>query len=126
MKLSTLFTFNAIVSLLFGLTFILVPETAMSFYGATLSPGEVLIARLFGGTLLGISVLTWSARNAGDSDARKAIILSRFVCETLGFIAALIGQLAGAVNALGWSTVAIYFVFALAFGYFQFMKPSTS
>ena len=125
MKLSTLFTGNAIVSALFGLTFVSVPETAMSFYGATLSPGGALVARLFGAVLLGIAVLTWFARNAGESEARKAIILSRFVCETAGFIVALFGQLAGAVNALGWSTVAIYLLFALGFGYFQFMKPST-
>ena len=126
MILSTLFTLNAIVSALFGITFVFIAETAMSFYGATLSPGGALIARLFGGVLLGIAVLTWSARNAGDSEARKAIILSRFVCESTGFIVALLGQLAGAVNALGWSTVAIYLLFALGYGYFQFMKPGTS
>jgi hypothetical protein len=126
MKLSTLFTANAIVSALFGLTFVLVPGTAMSFYGVTLSPGGLFIARLFGGVLIGVAVLTWSARNAGDSEARKAIVLSRFVCETVGFIVALLGQLAGVVNALGWSTVAIYLVFALGFGYFQFMKPGSS
>lgn len=126
MKLSTLFTANAIVSTLFGLTFVLVPETAMSFYGVTLSPGGALVARLFGAVLLGVAVLTWFARNAGESEALKAIILSRFFCETLGFIVALLGQLAGVVNALGWSTVAIYLFFALGFGYFQFMKPSSS
>jgi len=126
MKLSTLFTANAIVSAIFGLTFVSVPGTAMSFYGITLSPGGILIARLFGAVLLGVAVLTWSARNAGESEARKAIILSRFVCETLGFIVALLGQLAGVVNALGWSTVAIYLLFALGFGYFQFIKPSAS
>jgi len=103
-----------------------VPEIAMSFYGATLSPGRVLIARFLGAVLLGISVLTWFARNAGESKARKAIILSRFVCETAGFIVALLGQLAAVVNALGWSTVAIYLLFALSFGYFQFINPSTS
>ena len=126
MKLSTLFTINAIVSAMFGLTFVFVPEIAMSFYGATLSPGGTLIARLFGAVLLGVAVLTWSARNAEESEARKAIVLSRFFCETTGFIVALLGQLAGAVNALGWSTVAIYLFFALGYGYFQFMKPSTS
>ena len=126
MKLSTLFTLNAIVSTMFGLTFVFVPETAMSFYGATLSPGGALIARLFGAVLLGVAVLTWFVRNAGESEARKAVIISRFFCETFGFIVALFGQLAGAVNALGWSTVAIYLVFALGYGYFQFMKPSTT
>ncbi len=37
MKLSTLLSIDAIVSAVFGLTFVLVPETVMSFYGVTLS-----------------------------------------------------------------------------------------
>jgi hypothetical protein len=125
-KLSTLFTIFAVVSAIFGLTFVFVPELAMSFYGVAISPGGALVARLFGAALLGYAVLTWFARNAGDSDARKAIILALFVGETVGFIVALLGQLAGVVNALGWSTVAIYLLLALGFGYFQFIKPSTT
>ena len=126
MKLSTLFTISAIVTALFGLTFVLVPEASISLYGVTLSPGGALVARLFGAALLGYAVLTWFARNAGESEARKAIILAMVISETIGFIVALLGQLAGVVNALGWSTVAIYLLLALGFGYFQFMKPSTT
>ena len=126
MKLSTLFTINAIVAFLFGLTFVLVPGTAMSFYGITLSLGGIIVAQLFGACLLGYAVLTWSARNAGESEARNAIVLAMFLSETIGFIVALLGQLSGAVNSLGWSTVLLYLVLALGFGYFQFMKPSTS
>ena len=126
MKLSTLFTINAIVAFLFGLTFVLVPGTAMSFYGITLSLGGIIVAQLFGASLLGYAVLTWSARNAGESEARNAIVLAMVLSETIGFIVALLGQLSGAVNGLGWSTVLIYLVLALGFGYFQFMKPSTS
>jgi hypothetical protein len=41
-----------------------------------------------------------------------------------GFVIALIAQIGGAVNALGWLTVAIYLLLAIAFGYFVFTaKP---
>jgi len=126
MKLSTIFTINAIIAAIFGLTFVFVPETAIANYGATLSPSGVLVARLYGAALLCFAVLTWFARNAGDSEARKAIILALFVGDAVGFIVALLGQLSGVVNALGWSTVAIYLLLALGFGYFQFIKPSAS
>jgi len=43
-----------------------------------------------------------------------------------GFVVALINQLSGLVNALGWSTVALYLLFALGYGYFQFKKPDTA
>ena len=125
MKLSMLFTINTIVAGVFGLAFVLVAATLMSLYGVTLSPGGLLVARLFGAALFGYAVLTWFARNARDSDARQAIVLALFIGHAMGFIVALLGQLSGAVNTLGWSTVVIYLLLALGFGYFQFLKPSS-
>ena len=126
MKLSALFIVYAVISAIFGLTFVFAPEASLALYGATLSPGGILIVRLFGAALLELAVLSWFARNAGDSEARKAIILALFVGEAVGFVVALFGQLSGVVNALGWSTVAVYLLLALGFAYFQFMKPSTA
>ncbi len=126
MKLTTLFIVYAVVSAAFGLAFVFVPETSLALYGITLGPGGILIARLFGAALLEFALLSWLARNAGDSEARKAIILAIFVGEAVGFIVALFGQLSGVVNALGWSTVAVYLLLALGFGYFPFMKPKTA
>lgn len=125
MKLSILFTINTIVAGVFGLAFVLVAATLMSLYGVTLSPGGLLVARLFGAALLGYAVLTWFAKNAKDSEARQAIVLALFIGYAMGFIVALLGQLSGAVNTLGWSTVVIYLLLALGFGYFQFLKPSS-
>ena len=126
MKLSTMFIIYAAISAIFGLAFVFVPETSLALYGITLSPGGILIARLFGAALLEFALLSWLARNAGDSEARKAIILAVFIGEAVGFIVVVLGQLSGEVNALGWSTVAVYLLLALGFGYFQFMKPSTA
>ena len=64
------------------------------------------------------------ARNAEASQARKAIVLALSIGYGIGFIVALIGQLGGVVNTLGWLTVAIYLLLALGFGYFQFTKSS--
>ncbi len=83
------------------------------------------VAQLFGVSLVGFAFLTWLAKNATDSDARKAIVLALFVSDSVGFIVALIGQLEGVVNSLGWSTVAIYLLLALGFGYFQFARPAS-
>jgi hypothetical protein len=126
MKLTTLFIVYAVVSAAFGLAFVFVPETSLALYGITLSPGGVPIARLFGAALLEFALLSWFARKSGDSEARQAIVLAIFVGEALGFVVALFGQLSGVVNALGWSTVAVYLVLAMGFGYFQFMKPNTA
>jgi hypothetical protein len=121
-----MFIIYAAISAIFGLAFVLMPEASLALYGITLGPGGVLIARLFGAALLEFALLSWLARNAGDSEARKAIILAVVIGEAVGFIVALLGQLSGEVNALGWSTVAVYLLLALGFGYFQFMKPGAA
>ena len=123
MKLSTLMIINAVVAAAFGVAFVLVPSQVVSLYGIE-DASEILIyvGRLLGAALIGFAVLTLSARNASDSDARRAIVLALLISDGIGFIVALMGQLAEVVNSLGWSTVAIYLVLALGWGYFQFVK----
>jgi hypothetical protein len=126
MKLSTWLTIAAVVAVVFGLAFVLVTGPLLSFYGITLDKAGTLVAQLFGASLLGFAVLNWFARGVTDREARQAILLANLASDTVGFVMALIGQLAGVANALGWSTVALYLLLALGFAYFQFMKPSTA
>ncbi len=123
MKLSTMMIINAVVAAVFGVAFVLVPSQLVSLYGIE-DASEILlyVGQLLGAAFIGFAVLTWSARNANDSSARRAIVLALLVSDGVGFIVALIGQLADVVNSLGWSTVAIYLLLALGFGYFQFVK----
>jgi hypothetical protein len=126
MKLSTWLTIAAVVAVVFGLAFVLVTGPLLSFYGITLDKAGTLVAQLFGAALIGFAVLNWFARGVTDREARQAILLANLASDAVGFVMALISQLAGVANALGWSTVALYLLLALGFAYFQFMKPSTA
>ena len=129
MKLGTLMLVTAIVAGLFGIGFVLAPAQVLAPYGVEANAQMEQLGGLFGATLILLAVLTWSARNAPDSPARQAIVLGIFVGEAIGFVVSLMGQLEGVMNALGWSTVAIYAFFTLAYGYFQFLakpEPPTS
>ena len=122
MKLGTLMTINSIVAAVFGIAFIFVPVRILSQYGVVADAQFAMVAQLFGAALFGYGVLTWAGRNAAASEARAAIVLGLFVGDAIGFIVALIAQLRGVVNSLGWSTVVIYLLLAIGFGYFQFSK----
>jgi hypothetical protein len=124
MKLGVLFTVNAIVSMAFGLAFVFVPAEVLAFYGVTLTPGTAVVARLFGAALVGYGVVGWLARNAPHSEALRAIVTGYFFGSTVGCVVALHGVLSGATNALGWSTLAIYALFAVGFGVFHFRKTA--
>lgn len=126
MKLKTLMIINAIVAIVFGVTFVIVPAHVYSLYDITADEQLIYMGRLFGGTLIAFSLLTWIARNATESDARRAIVYALFTADCIGFVVTLIGQINKVVNALGWSTVVIYLLLALGFGYFQFFKATPS
>ena len=119
-----LMTVNAIFALLFGLGFLLAPESLLSAYGATPDAELVQMARFFGSAMLGYALLTWFARATAESEARKAIVLSLILSFAVGFIVALQGQISGVVNAFGWFTVALYLFFVLGYGYLQFVKKT--
>ena len=126
MKLKTLMIINSVVAIVFGVLFVIVPAQAYSCYNITADEQLIYMGRLFGSALIGFAMLTWIARNAADSDARKAILYALFTADCIGFVVALIGQISNVVNVLGWSTVVIYLLLALGFGYFQFFKATPS
>ncbi len=125
MKIKTLMVISAVITAVFGLAFVIIPERFLLLYGTPDPAPLKYLGQLFGAALIAFAVLAWSARNSPDNEARKAIVLSLFIGDAIGFVAALIGQLGGAVNELGWSTVAIYFILAIGFGYFHFTKSGS-
>jgi hypothetical protein len=121
MKISGFLIIKAIISLVFGIGFVLIPSTVMSMYGVTLDAGGNLVGQFAGAALIGIGLICWFARQA-DKLALRSITQSLFIGDTIGFIVALIGQLGGVMNGLGWITVAIWLFLALGLGYFRFLS----
>jgi NAD/NADP transhydrogenase beta subunit len=126
MKLSNLLVINAIVALVYGISFVLVPATVLSLYGMTQGPSAALAGQFFGVALIAIGLLTWFTRNITDSDTQRAFILALLISDVIGVIVAVLGTVSGVMSAVGWSAVGIYLLLSLGFAYFQFMKPSAS
>jgi hypothetical protein len=116
MKLKILFIITAICAVVFGVAFLIIPTELYSLYAVDSTEGLNYMGQLFGAALIGLGLIAWFARNATDSDARKAIVLSFFIADGIGFIVALIGQLNSIVGPLGWLTVAIYLLLTIGFG----------
>ena len=123
MKFQTLMIIKAVVCLALGVPILLMPDFMYSVFGVTLGPGGAVPAREYGAALIGTLMITWFARNAQASDARWAIALGYCVYDAIGFVVALLATLAGVMNLLGWSVVAIYLFFAVGFGYFLVNRP---
>jgi len=117
---------NAIVAAVFGLGFVFMPGQVTSWYSAETGATMEYLAQLLGAALLAFAVLTWFARNVPNSEARRAILLAMFVGDGFGFVIALIAQLGGIQTTLGWSTVAIYLLLGLGWGYFRFVAKESA
>jgi hypothetical protein len=118
MKFQTLMIIKAIVCLCLGVPILLATVFTYSLFGASLNSGGVFAAREYGASLIGNLLLTWFARNAVESEARRAITLALCVYDAIGFVVTLIAQLTGVLGVLGWFAVVIYLFFTLGFGYF--------
>jgi hypothetical protein len=116
--LRVLLTLEALADLAYGLILLIAPVPFLALYGPAPDATGTFVARFLGGALVGWGVLVWLARDLADEAARRAVVLALFVSSFLGFLAALLDQLSGRPNALGWTTVVFTAFFALGFGYF--------
>ena len=122
MKFKTLMIIKAIVCLCFGPLMLFLPGRLLNLLGTSFGPGAALTAREYGASLIGNFLLTWLARNAEESIARRAIIWNLFIYDAIGFVVTLIIQLSGGLNVLGWAIVVVYLFFAVGFGYLLLPK----
>ena len=123
MSFKLLMIIKALVCLTFGVLMLAVPFQLLSLFGATLSDGGMFTAREYGAALFGNLFLCWFAKNSGESEARKAIIIALFVYDFIGFVATTITASAGVLNPLGWFVVFVYLFFTIGFGYYLVKPP---
>ena len=118
MKFKTLMILKAAVCLGFGPLLLFVPGQLLNLLGTSFGPGAALTAREYGAALIGNLLLTWLARYAEDSIARRAIIWNLFIYDGIALIATVLILLSVGLNVLGWGIAAVYLFFTIGFGYF--------
>jgi hypothetical protein len=119
---------NTVLAFGFGIAFVIAAEPTMAMYATegapALTPAGLVMANLLGAAFIGFGVVSLQARDAGDSVARRAIALGFVVGNVIAAVMTVLGINAGAANALGWSTVAIYLLLAAGFGMTGLAKSS--
>lgn len=118
MKLNTLFIITGILGLFFGIVLLLFPGGFAEFYGGALSDSGKFNSQLQGAAYLGFAFLLLFATKAKENKALMAIVTGLSVHFVIGFVISLKWQLAGIVNAWGWSTVAIFGLLSIGYLYY--------
>jgi FtsH-binding integral membrane protein len=115
MRLNTVLLVGGLLALVFGLGFLLLPETLLPFYGVEPGPATVLMSRFFGAALVQLGTALYLVRDTREPGTQRGLALAGVVGSFVGLAVALMGQLSGLVNATGWSTVVIYGGLLLAY-----------
>jgi hypothetical protein len=124
MNLRNLYLVNTVVSLGFALGFLLMSSFLLGLFGMDNTADARTLGQLVAVELVVGGLITLLARDVTDSKATTAINTGNFVAGLIGTVIALLATLSGVMGWFGWVVTAVYLFIAVAFGYFQFVKPS--
>jgi hypothetical protein len=105
----------------FGIGWLLVPDALGRYW--KMAPGENLnyLGHRYGALLIGLGVTVWLGRNALNTQARRALMISAFVSLLLTTALSLYGALALGLNA--WAPFAVELTLTAGMAWVLFMKP---
>ena len=114
--LKNLFLFHFIVAIVFGLTYLLIPETFASIVQWPLR--ETFPYRLLGAALLGFGVSSWLAFKNQLWESVKIVVIMEIVWCGLGTLVMLWGMFTQGLPAIGWLNTVLMAFFTVTFGYY--------
>jgi len=123
MSYKLMFTLSALVDVVFGVGFMVVPTLALKQFGMDEYVSTKLILQFFGTGLLTVGLLAWFARNIADANLQKGMAWGFFVGTLAGLLFSIIGTATGAIRILGWLTIVLYGAFGFGYGFMLFLKP---
>jgi hypothetical protein len=123
MKLGNLYLLSTVVAFIFALGLLLGPATVLQLFSLSTGNTEKLLAQLIGASLAGFGLISWFARGFTDPSAQDGAAISLFVFNLIAFVVSVLAVFSNVWRSAGWIAVIIFFLFALGFGYFQFVGP---
>lgn len=117
-------TLACVISLPYGLAFLIDPSAPAHLYGAGSVDRHLLqLGRYFGAEILMYAAAAWAARGA-SGEAQRGAAAGLAAATACGLVVTLHGLSAGALNALGWSSAALYAAFTLCWLRLALLPPT--
>jgi len=116
-------TIAAVLAILYGIGFVLIPAKMGELYGVQPEPHAILNVQYFGSALLAWGVILWFARDL-DWAAVRGVLIGSVVGDAVGGLLSVWGISQGLVNAFGWTSVVIYVLLLL--GALYLLRPASA
>ena len=116
------FIFHFIVAIVFGLTYLLIPDTWATIVQWPLR--ETFPYRLLGAALLGFGVSSWLAFKNQLWESVKIVVIMEIVWCGLGTLVMLWVMFTQELPAIGWLNTVLMVFFTVTFGFFLIREKS--
>jgi hypothetical protein len=113
-------TASALAFGIFGAGWFLVPRKFYEYWAIAGDTNQYM-GRRYGAFMLGLMVISWLARSAHNTRARRAILVGSLVCWVLTDALSVYGALALGLNA--WGAVAVESALVVGFAWVLWVKP---
>jgi hypothetical protein len=123
MKNRTMLSIHAVISVLPGLSFLMLPGMVLDPFGVDKYAETRLISEVIGTALLGLGVLLWFARDVAEADLRKGMGIAVLIGAAAGLIVPAMGPTSGILLSNWRLAMLIYTSLGVANVYLVFQKP---
>lgn len=123
MNYRIMFLINALIAVLLGLGFLILPNRILDQFGVDGYAATKLISQFFGTAMLGLGLLLWFAKDVTDANLQKGMAIALLVGAVAGSFITVMGTTSGVLRANWWIALVVYTILGLAYGYLLFQKP---
>jgi hypothetical protein len=125
--LRSLFMFQALVDVLFGIPLVFATSTILSLYGLSTDRTGIFVSQWLGASFIALAWISWFARNWADNEPRRVLIRGAFIASVIGLVVSLMFQMGPGANTTTWAFVILPAIFVVGWGYYSYamMRPMT-
>ena len=116
-KLKRFLALAAIITLINGISYTLIPGALLPNYGLLVTPAAVLGFRLFGAALLTFGLILWFLRESREWIAIRGLLIGASVGNIAGLIVSAWATISGVMNGAGWLFVLTYGLLLLGYAW---------
>lgn len=126
MSYKLLFILSAIVAVICGLGFLIVPDRALPLVGTTEQYVSTLFAaRFFGFATFAFGLILWFAKDVPDAKFQRNLGMANLVIAVVGLVLTLIGSMSSTavLRTNVWAPIVLFLLGVLAYAFMIFIKP---
>lgn len=123
MSYRIMFVVTAVVTILLGLAFLIVPSIVIEQFGVDDYASTRMVAQFFGTALIALGVVLWFAKDAADDASQRGMGIGVLIGAAAGLIVTIMAAVGGTLRAFSWIAILLYLLVGLGFAYLAFLKP---